>query len=88
MCEILNIQKIDDFIVIDCSNYNGAEEFTKATVLQIIDENENIFTTKDFKVEKTRPCFSTGGSPWISLSGVVPENFLRKGNRICFLCFA
>ncbi len=84
MCEILNIQKIEKLIIIDCSIYDADEDFTRATILKIRDKKGNTVVTKKFKVEKTRPCFSQGGSPWITLNEDIPENFLEKGNKIYF----
>ena len=80
MCEIINTHKIGNDTIIDCSPYNG--NFIGASILKIIDKSNKVFQTRDFIVEKTRPCFSGGGTPWIMTKAAIPENFLNKGNEI------
>lgn len=82
MCKIINVQKIGNKTIIDCSPYDG--DFANAMLLQIVDAKKRSFTTKDFRVEKTRACFSEGGTPWIMLEGNIPDNFLDRGNEILF----
>ena len=80
MCKITSITKLNDNILISCSIYDG--DFANSSVLKIFDKENNIFETKDFLLDKTRPCFNTPVTPWIMLKTGIPENFLSKGNRI------
>ena len=82
MCMILNAINIGGGIVLDCSEYNG--DFLNSGTLKIYDSDMNIFTTNDFVIEKTRPCFGKGGLPWVMLKTPVSENFLKKGNTVVF----
>ncbi len=61
MCEIMDIFEFNGGTVIGCSEYDG--DFMKAKTLKIIDKDNNVFSTSDFTVDKTRPCFSKGGLP-------------------------
>ena len=81
MCEIINVQKINNQFIVDCTPCK--EDFTNAKLLQIINKHKQVYTTKEFKVEKTRWCFSKGGSPWIVLQNI-PDDFVDKGNEIIF----
>ncbi|MGN1098647.1 MAG: hypothetical protein ACI4SS_07110 [Clostridia bacterium] len=50
----------------------------------IIDSENEMFKTSRFTVEKTRPCFSEGGSPWVMVFDNVPDKFLTNGNNVIF----
>ena len=52
MCEIINVQKINNQFIVDCTPCK--EDFTNAKLLQIINKHKQVYTTKEFKVEKTR----------------------------------
>ena len=81
MCEILEVTKIRNHILINCTPYEG--EFLNSKTLKIYDEQQSSITTKDFSLDRTRQCFNNNGvSPWIKLKPDIPENFLKKGNRI------
>ena len=76
MCEIINVQKIYFYLL-------RVLKLCKTKLLQIINKHKQVYTTKEFKVEKTRGCFSKGGSPWIVLQNI-PDGFVDKGNEIIF----
>ena len=82
MCMILNATNIGGGTVLDCSEYNG--DFMNSKTLKIVDKEQNVFSTRDFIVEKTRDCFGKGGLPWVMIKSSVTENFLRKGNTVVF----
>ena len=80
MCEIISVTKLNDDILLNCSVYDG--DFINSSSLKIFDGDNNVFETKDFLLDKTRPCFNTPVTPWIMLKTDVPERFLTNGNRI------
>ena len=82
MCMILNATNIGGGTVLDCSEYNG--DFMNLKTLKIVDKEQNVFSTNDFIVEKTRDCFGKGGLPWVMIKSSVTENFLCKGNTVVF----
>ena len=52
MCEIINVQKINNQFIVDCTPCK--EDFTNAKLLQIINKHKQVYTTKEFKVEKKK----------------------------------
>lgn len=79
MCKILNVAKVNQHILLDCSEYEG--DFSGATVLKISNGTKEI-TTKSFILDKTRNCFSQHNAPWIMLTQDIDEQFLKIGNDI------
>lgn len=55
MCEIINVQKINNQFIVDCTPCK--EDFTNAKLLQIINKHKQVYTTKEFKVEKKEGAF-------------------------------
>ena len=82
MCMILNSTKIGNDIVLDCSEYNGI--FLGSKILKILDSEQNVFTTSNFAVDKSRNCFGNGGTPWVMVHEQILHNFLAKGNTVIF----
>ena len=82
MCEITNITKLNNNILLSCSVYEG--DFMNSSLLKIFDKKNNIFETKNFMLDKTRPCFNSPVTPWIMLKEDIPDSFLDKGNKIEF----
>jgi hypothetical protein len=80
MCIILNASNINGNWILNCSEYEG--EFSNAKMLKIINNEKKSFETEDFLLDKTKPCFSTGGNPWIKLIKPIPMEFLKVGNDI------
>ena len=82
MCEIRNITKLNNNILLSCSAYDG--DFMNSKLLKIVDKNKNTFETKNFLLDKTRPCFNASVTPWIMLREDIPDSFLDRGNEIVF----
>jgi len=80
ICEISSITNVNNDIVLGCTSCDG--DFMDAEILKIIDGDDNIFETKNFIIDKTRPCFNMPITAWIMLKEEIPPKFLQRGNMI------
>ena len=81
MCEISDVTKVENEIILSCTPYSGF--FMDSKTLKIHNDGNETFTTTDFLLDRTRPCFNNDPpAPWIMLKTEVPESFLQIGNRI------
>jgi hypothetical protein len=96
MFQVLEAIRMKDVIVIVCSRnafdltesnpvkYLDTEPgFMGSKTVKIFDNDDNCFTTNNFILDKTTQCFNTRPiSPMIGIKESVPENFLRRGNKV------
>ena len=80
MCMVLNASNINGSWVLYCSEHDG--EFLGAKTLKIINNDNKVYETRDFLVDKTKPCFSKGGNPLVMVKNHIPNEFLEKGNSV------
>ena len=83
MCEIIDIKRLNNDAVISCSPYNGP--FVDSSTLKIFNSKDDLFTTTEFTLDRTRQCFNNNArAPVVLLKTQVPETFLSIGNKIEF----
>ncbi|MCL2219969.1 MAG: hypothetical protein FWC23_07480 [Chitinispirillia bacterium] len=85
MCEISEVFDIKDITAIVCTPYDG--DYAGSNRARIRDAANNVFVISEFVLEKFTVCFGNlDRKPNIGI-GVknnihVPENFLRRGNKV------
>ena len=86
MCEILEVIKMDDGILVECTQHEG--DFMKAKVITIFDrESSSPAKITKFCMDRTRQCFNDNPvAPWFRIDEKIDEKFLQRGNTVLIEC--
>ena len=81
MCVIKETATLGGHTFLFCTPHAG--NYDNAKTLKITDKDNNIFTTNEFDMEKTKSCFGDNPvAPVIKLLCDAPTDFLKVGNEI------
>ena len=81
MCEISGVTELSNSILISCTPYDGS--FMDSKTLRIYNSENDVYSTENFLLDRTRPCFNDNSSaPWIMLDIAIPGRFLVRGNKV------
>lgn len=83
MCEILEVMKVKNRILVECTHSN--DDFMNAKSITIFDESDHPIKINHFRMDRTRQCFNDRPvAPWFGIEESVDERFLQRGNRVNF----
>jgi len=83
MCEILEVIKWQDKIMVVCTPYDG--DFMKTRSVRVFNKNNDVYTVTKFRMSHTTQCFNNNPiAPVFGIEEKISEQFLQKGNKIEF----